>query len=336
MKSNFYDFSNFPVTGTVGTPTESDMSLIRKQAIDDVAPEEVFVFSVRASDQAYDSFHSRMDDTTLRNYAEDYLDGRSLLRNHEPTQIMGRSYNGEYKNGSTLASLYVVRGIKTSDIASDDYITGVRTGIFKDVSVRFHGGTQVCELCDNEVLSRACAHLPGKVYDIAGKERKATYGIYDARAAELSHVWKGSNSNAVSLKAAQLRALGKLDDKDIAQYNRLYGGNLRADMERVEIISVLTEDLKTDESYLLRAMKIYKEINLPYWERKDYSEEDREKAKKSGHTLPGTDSFPINSAKDVENAKHDVGRTKHDKGKVKAYINKMASEYGVSKIDEDK
>jgi len=258
MRSNFFDFSKFPITGTVGNPTERDMALIRKQTLGDVSPEDIFVFSAKASDRTYDSFHSRMDDTTLRNYAEDYQAGRSFLINHDEEKVMGRTYNGEYRDGETLASIYVVRGVDLG-IPSNDYIRAVTAGIYKDVSVRFYEGKQVCELCDNEVLSRACSHLPGKEYEVSGKLRKATYGIYNAHAAELSHVWKGSNSNAVSLKAAQLRALGKLDDKDIARYNMTYGGNLRKDMRRAEVITFLKEDLhETDESYLIRAMRIYR------------------------------------------------------------------------------
>lgn len=60
------------------------------------------------------------------------------------------------------------------------------------------------------------------------------------------------------------------------------------------------------------------------------TEHERETAK---HHLPGTkDKFPVNSAADVENAKHDIGRTNEPHGKVVNYINEMASEYGVAPV----
>jgi len=59
------------------------------------------------------------------------------------------------------------------------------------------------------------------------------------------------------------------------------------------------------------------------------TEKERETAK---HTLPGTDKFPVDSAADVENAKHDIGRTSEPKSKVVNYIDDMAKEYGVAPV----
>ena len=59
------------------------------------------------------------------------------------------------------------------------------------------------------------------------------------------------------------------------------------------------------------------------------SESEREHAT---HHLPGTEKFPVDSAADVENAKHDIGRTSEPKGKVERYINDMAKEYHVAPI----
>jgi hypothetical protein len=59
------------------------------------------------------------------------------------------------------------------------------------------------------------------------------------------------------------------------------------------------------------------------------SESEREHAT---HHLPGTDKFPVDSAADVQNAKHDVGRTSEPHGKVERYINDMAREYHVAPL----
>ena len=56
------------------------------------------------------------------------------------------------------------------------------------------------------------------------------------------------------------------------------------------------------------------------------TESEREHAT---HHLPGTDKFPVDSAADVENAKHDIGRTSEPHDKVVRYIDEMAKEYHV-------
>jgi hypothetical protein len=60
------------------------------------------------------------------------------------------------------------------------------------------------------------------------------------------------------------------------------------------------------------------------------SESEREHAT---HHLPGAgDKFPVDSAADVENAKHDIGRTSEPRAKVVNYINDMAREYHVAPV----
>ena len=54
----------------------------------------------------------------------------------------------------------------------------------------------------------------------------------------------------------------------------------------------------------------------------------REDAKKAGHTLPGTDKFPIRNLSDLAKAKHDIGRTTEPRSKVVAFIDRRAKELG--------
>lgn len=60
------------------------------------------------------------------------------------------------------------------------------------------------------------------------------------------------------------------------------------------------------------------------------TERERETA---AHHLPGTKGkFPVDSAADVENAKHDIGRTSEPHDKVVRYIDEMAKEYHVAPV----
>ncbi len=54
----------------------------------------------------------------------------------------------------------------------------------------------------------------------------------------------------------------------------------------------------------------------------------RAKAKAAGHTLPGTDKYPIESEKDVKDAVRLVGNSSEDKSKVIAHIKKEAARIG--------
>lgn len=54
----------------------------------------------------------------------------------------------------------------------------------------------------------------------------------------------------------------------------------------------------------------------------------RHAAKAAGHTLPGTNKFPINDLADLSNAKHRIGSTTEPRAKVVAYIDRRAKALG--------
>lgn len=80
-------------------------------------------------------------------------------------------------------------------------------------------------------------------------------------------------------------------------------------------------------------MKGTKKFNTPSG---GVSAHGRKQAKAKGHTLPGTDKFPINNLQDLKNAKHDIGRTSEPRAKVVAYIDRRAKELGGKPVGADK
>jgi hypothetical protein len=54
----------------------------------------------------------------------------------------------------------------------------------------------------------------------------------------------------------------------------------------------------------------------------------RHAARARGHTLPGTDKFPIDDLADLSNAKHRIGTTSEPRDKVVSYINRRARALG--------
>jgi hypothetical protein len=65
------------------------------------------------------------------------------------------------------------------------------------------------------------------------------------------------------------------------------------------------------------------------------SQKKRDTAESKGHTLPGTDKFPIDNKQDLENAKHDIGRTNEPHDKVVRYINERADDLDAPHVGED-
>lgn len=319
---NLFDFSNARIAN-LGEPTEIQLGLINKIAPKSVRAEDVFVFGSAASNSEYDSFHSVMDDSSLRNYADDFKSSRAFLAHHDDKDFpLGRTFDSLYDEGSGLSvATYVTRGIHLNKVAADDFIRAVETGIAKDVSIRYHGGEEVCELCHNRVLSRSCDHMPGIRYD--GK--LASYRIIDAHAAEMSTVFKGSNPKTSILKARELNTRGMIDEKTIASWNITHGCDIRADMERPEIIQ-LAKDLDLSDN--LERFFSYERGEV-YWMRGDWDEPARKKATKEGDAF-SDESYPIKTQKDVEDAMRLAGSSKtHSKEAVHAHIKKMVKKLGL-------
>lgn len=84
------------------------------------------------------------------------------------------------------------------------------------------------------------------------------------------------------------------------------------------------------------AARIQQSMEKPLNMEASVSEKKREHAAEHGHTLPGTDKFPIETAKDLANAKHDIGRTSEPKAKVREYIDERAKALGQPGLGETK
>jgi hypothetical protein len=84
--------------------------------------------------------------------------------------------------------------------------------ILRDVSVGFHGGRMVCDLCGQDFWD--CRHFPGLKYETKEgdvvKTELATFTIDDARLSEVSGVFDGSTPEAMIRKAAMFAERGKL------------------------------------------------------------------------------------------------------------------------------
>lgn len=186
-------------------------------------------FRVIASDQSLDSYFTRMSESTIKNYVEDAKRGVSLQQSHNGMRSLGfgRSLDAEVtgpkSNLRAEILFYTVPGIRSGEITSTELITGIKSGIYRDVSVGFTPDYFECSICGGDPTDwraqwdgdeDACYHIPGLEYkNERGKTETAWAWIHGARLNEVSFVYDGSNQNAGILaieKARMIKAKGKL------------------------------------------------------------------------------------------------------------------------------
>jgi len=180
---------------------------------------EPFFWSAEISNDQVDAYYTRMLDTTLVNFANDSRAGVAFLNSHNHDELpMGRSLNGVMEAGTgrkrVVADFFTLPGLELSDVKTDHFITGVRSGIISDVSVGFHGGEWYCDICGgNYRRYDSCQHIAGTKVETRDGLVVVTVGIDGARLSEVSAVYDGATPDATIIKARGMAEAGELDPK---------------------------------------------------------------------------------------------------------------------------
>ena len=212
--------------------------------------ENVFYFLAEISNTNLDSYFTRMDFSTLQNFAEDAANGVSLQDSHDYRKLgYGQSFSGRFEEDKVIAEFYTVAGIRFggthSYATTDDFIRAIEGALVRDVSVGFYGGRTICDICGHEVWGwdSDCPHFPGKEYpvDIDGDGElelvTATATVYDARLAEVSVVFDGATPEAMIIeKATQMFDKGKLNRDQVRSLEQNF---------QVRILQPNSHDIKT-------------------------------------------------------------------------------------------
>lgn len=209
-----------------------------------------FFWSAEISNGNVDSYFTHMLPSTLTNFANDATAGVSFLNSHRHNELpLGRSLRGVYEQDRVVADFYTMPGLNLNGVTTDDFITGVKTGLLSDVSVGFHGGQMWCDVCKMDYRSWDCPHVAGMKYDIqGGGQVTATVGVDNARLAEVSAVFDGATPDATILKAERMIREGELKPDAIrmleVRYRRSFsdkrsfpgvdlGGGKKLELEKV-------------------------------------------------------------------------------------------------------
>lgn len=248
--------SVFDLSRGSGKPTDSQLNKINERLHrSPLSESDVFVFPAVASNRNVDSYYSIMDDSSLRNYAQDYNKGLSVLQAHNDRAPIatGRTFESTFdpERGETLLWGYIARGINLGGgLSTDDVIRGIETGTVQDGSIRFSGGYDECEICHQRLYSRDCDHMPGREYTIPGSDKPvlATYRIINARAKEYSLVAIGATPDAgIVRKAHLLKERGLITFKELQPISRRLNFNLRTAIEGEEYAKFSFEGEVSDD-----------------------------------------------------------------------------------------
>ena len=223
MKEENAVFSHIARVRTVGAARIQELlTFIREKDLMDEAVMEEFppyIWRAEISNNLLDSHYTRMSKRTLENYAADAEGGVAFLSGHNWRELpLGYSLSGAFEAGDkmrVLSEFYTVRGLTQTD----DLIARMQTGLVRDVSVGFHGGTYTCDICGRDIWDWDCRHVPGLMYE----EKKgdtveqvlSTFTIDDARLSEVSAVFDGSTPDAMILRATHVAETGGLTPKQV-------------------------------------------------------------------------------------------------------------------------
>ena len=200
-------------------------------------PEGAFVREMEISSTRLDSYFTHMMASTLQNFAQEAKEGRSFLDSHDGGKLgLGYTFGGELAiegdNALAVANFYTVPGIRFggqhSFASTDDFIKAVEARIVRDVSVGFHGGRWVCDICGGDYFRYSqCNHFAGVEYEQTGedgvtKRTLATVGIHDAHLSEVSAVFDGATPGAMIRKAQAGVRDGQLKGEALAFLEQRY------------------------------------------------------------------------------------------------------------------
>ena len=190
--------------------------------------DELYWLRILASNAEPDKHNSIMDpDTTLKNFLEDAKSELGVVLNdHHPYRSFGygRSRNAILTpENELLIDFAIPKNFEYDDPAckfktSEKLMRAIELKLVNQASIEFFEAREMCNLCQLPIrryswysdwepqTDEKCAHKMGKMYEIDGKKKKATYTVYDARLKGVSLVEFGSNRNTAIEKKREMRS----------------------------------------------------------------------------------------------------------------------------------
>ena len=146
-----------------GMATAAQMEAINAQAKGNLAPEQVYVFSLRLCDDQIDRDFERFDTAALPELAKLFI-GKTGIVDHKWSSDaqVARIFSAEVVKEDGVSYIKAWAYIRRGGSA-DEVIADIEAGIKKEVSVGCAMGRSVCSVCGSEYGS--CGHRKGGHYD---------------------------------------------------------------------------------------------------------------------------------------------------------------------------
>lgn len=202
--------------------TPEELAIINKYfAKKELKGDDIYVFDVHAANTSQlTAYHSRLGEDMIRGFHADVVRRQSsqeaelvgFLFGHDKDRIpSGTLFNavvGEddlpdgKKSYKFLPTVFMLRDLNVGGINTDEYIKAYEAGHTEAVSVGFQAGSYICDLCNKDIRSMLCEHMPGNFYNMAAEGavpdmRRCTYTIHqgsvkERNIVELSGVYAGA------------------------------------------------------------------------------------------------------------------------------------------------
>lgn len=148
-----------------GEPSDADMEAINAQAIEPLAPGDVFCFRVAMCDTRLDRDFERFSDSALDQMAALFV-GKTVVKDHRhlSDNQVARIYEAHVEDmggyRALVGSVYMLDNEANAGLIAD-----IKGGIRREVSVGVALESAVCSICGENNAKRYCSHLNGREYD---------------------------------------------------------------------------------------------------------------------------------------------------------------------------
>lgn len=205
-------------------PTPEELVIINQHyAKKDLKADDIYVFDLRAANnRTVTAYFSKLGDDMIEAFQENILRRHTdqnapivgYLFGHNKEMIpSGTVFNskldiqeptkeGETKGLDFRPTVFMSKNLNVGGINTDDYVKAYENGHTEDVSVGFIAGSYLCDICNNDIRSWNCDHIPGRVYNLSQDAekpllRQATYTVHQGpmkklNLAEISGVYRGA------------------------------------------------------------------------------------------------------------------------------------------------
>lgn len=148
-----------------GAPSDADMEAINAQAIEPLAPGDVFTFRVAMCDTRLDRDFERFSDSALDQMAELFV-GKTVVKDHRhlSDNQVARIYEAHVEDMGGYRALVGSAYMLDSE-ANAGLIADIKGGIRREVSVGVALESAVCSICGENNAKRYCRHMGGAEYD---------------------------------------------------------------------------------------------------------------------------------------------------------------------------